>query len=1061
MLAQLCGEKEVLAQIRMSFRNTQGYSMVVTRNLQLTVKKNTRVQKTLEAQLLLIKDGERTSLSSRVADLDQAMPNYLGVSRAVLDNVIFCHQDESLWPMSEPGVLKKKFDEIFEALKYTKAIENIKKLRKDKNLEMGRLKEKELKEKYIKDQGDKAEKRSRVLDAEIAELKAQMTELDTKAKEAEVEWREASNHAARYESDVHSLENKLKQQGWLKNNVDKLGKNLKQRNESDEWLQSEIDNYEVRMAGHREHEKQQKHQYISIMCNIKAARETLREKHSDIGRYEQQKADHQQHMKQRKIMIKESSQRHNIRGYDTDLDDVQINEYMERISRLSKDRDAAVDKARREADREAKKTRDLLSKLGEQRSALNEGKNSAKQQSAVNDRRIGTFQSDLNNIGIDESEKAILEDKATDIEVRLKKANDESKKALLESKINDGESQLRGLDQEKHQLNQELNRVVDQAGELASLDNYKKELTERKRSLDKTSAVNGDRLQVVVGKAWKPSSLETDFKKILDRNTDQVRGAERQRDSVSRVLEQVDYKLSGAKTDLQKAEKEATICVQRLKENIDGEPEKYLETLTEIQHARDHYKAEFDNFVNERTYFIKALKGAEEKHQCNLCSRAFQGDEEPKFISKMRKRIDKDISDAERDRNDTEEELRKAKEAGPSHDTWVRLSKTEVPRLQDVLKKLVTEREKVIRDIEGHDKSVNDRVEARDDVQSLANIVAKITKYHQEITGLSAKVDEHTAKKEDAGMSRNMDEIRSEMDMLSAKSHDLQNSIAKLRIEKDRSQSLISDLKVDLSKATSHLLTANHQLDKKANLWKDIEDLRKLNRDHRDCVQRLDEQTQELAPQIAEEDAKLNDIEERGFEKVKGLRQEASRLSDSVNKLYLAEQNIAAYDNDGGLAKLQKCQREIENVQQEIGKAEEEQNLVTKSIKKIQEELLNHEGTKRTIQNNIQYRESLRELETIKTEIAKLSVENAEADLSHWQKQTKHWSRLHNQYSMDYTGKLGESKVKDNQLADLIIQWNTEYKDAAHNFKKAHIEVEVSRGKHPSPPHRIELMTDH
>src|SRR3989440_775587 len=130
---KLCGENEVMAQVKLSFKSSSGAKMVVTRSLQLTVKKATRSMKSLEGQLVMVKDGERTSISSRVAELDQILPQYLGVSTAVLDNVIFCHQDESLWPMSEPSVLKKKFDEIFEALKYTKAIDNIKQLRKKQN----------------------------------------------------------------------------------------------------------------------------------------------------------------------------------------------------------------------------------------------------------------------------------------------------------------------------------------------------------------------------------------------------------------------------------------------------------------------------------------------------------------------------------------------------------------------------------------------------------------------------------------------------------------------------------------------------------------------------------------------------------------------------------------------------------------------------------------------------------------------------------------------------------------------------------------------------------------
>jgi DNA repair protein RAD50 len=40
--------------------------------------------------------------------------------QAVLDNVIFVHQEESNWPLADGATIKKKFDEIFAATKYTK-----------------------------------------------------------------------------------------------------------------------------------------------------------------------------------------------------------------------------------------------------------------------------------------------------------------------------------------------------------------------------------------------------------------------------------------------------------------------------------------------------------------------------------------------------------------------------------------------------------------------------------------------------------------------------------------------------------------------------------------------------------------------------------------------------------------------------------------------------------------------------------------------------------------------------------------------------------------------------
>jgi DNA repair protein RAD50 len=58
---------------------------------------------------------QRAVISTKCAEMDVEIPHLLGVSKAVLENVIFCHQEDSYWPLSEASILKKKFDDIFEA----------------------------------------------------------------------------------------------------------------------------------------------------------------------------------------------------------------------------------------------------------------------------------------------------------------------------------------------------------------------------------------------------------------------------------------------------------------------------------------------------------------------------------------------------------------------------------------------------------------------------------------------------------------------------------------------------------------------------------------------------------------------------------------------------------------------------------------------------------------------------------------------------------------------------------------------------------------------------------
>ena len=57
--------------------------------------------------------------------MDRQVPSLMGVSNAILENVVFCHQDESLWPFSDQANLKKIFDEIFDTTKYTKALNEL------------------------------------------------------------------------------------------------------------------------------------------------------------------------------------------------------------------------------------------------------------------------------------------------------------------------------------------------------------------------------------------------------------------------------------------------------------------------------------------------------------------------------------------------------------------------------------------------------------------------------------------------------------------------------------------------------------------------------------------------------------------------------------------------------------------------------------------------------------------------------------------------------------------------------------------------------------------------
>lgn len=127
------GMSVVKANVKLRFNNRGNQSMVVIRSMEVTQKKSTASFKALDG-IIRTQDpntGERVSLSHKCTELDKQIPALMGVSKPILEHVVFCHQEDSSWPLQEGAVLKKRFDDIFDSTRYAKALEAIKASRKE------------------------------------------------------------------------------------------------------------------------------------------------------------------------------------------------------------------------------------------------------------------------------------------------------------------------------------------------------------------------------------------------------------------------------------------------------------------------------------------------------------------------------------------------------------------------------------------------------------------------------------------------------------------------------------------------------------------------------------------------------------------------------------------------------------------------------------------------------------------------------------------------------------------------------------------------------------------
>jgi DNA repair protein RAD50 len=123
----------VKANVKLRFTSRAGQSMVVTRSMELTQKKTTQTFKQLDGVLRMTDPitGGKVSLSHKCTELDKQIPHLLGVSKPILEHVVFCHQEDASWPLMEGAILKKRFDDIFDSTKYSKALQAFRVVEKD------------------------------------------------------------------------------------------------------------------------------------------------------------------------------------------------------------------------------------------------------------------------------------------------------------------------------------------------------------------------------------------------------------------------------------------------------------------------------------------------------------------------------------------------------------------------------------------------------------------------------------------------------------------------------------------------------------------------------------------------------------------------------------------------------------------------------------------------------------------------------------------------------------------------------------------------------------------
>lgn len=237
---------EVKASIRLKFKNKRKLDELVSRSFQLTKKRSKVEFKAVDGVIKhVLPDGTKESITQKCSDLDKIVPELMGVSSAILENVVFCHQEDSCWPLSEGAQLKKRFDDIFESTRYSKALEAIQKSKKDyaskaKDIKVdvaesaAHLKSAQEMRRILEAQCMKRDEHEKDMEALGDELQRQETKIEN-CQTIVRRWESAQREVQNLQTDAENLRRRI---------ADKRSSLEVEYSEPDEYLNNQIDNFD-------------------------------------------------------------------------------------------------------------------------------------------------------------------------------------------------------------------------------------------------------------------------------------------------------------------------------------------------------------------------------------------------------------------------------------------------------------------------------------------------------------------------------------------------------------------------------------------------------------------------------------------------------------------------------------------------------------------------------------------------------------------------------------------------------------------------------------------------
>ncbi|CAH1777281.1 unnamed protein product [Owenia fusiformis] len=1044
---KIAGESMVRAQIRLAFQDVMGQAVVCQRSIEATQKAKSVSTKTLDGTITRKgADGEKNSISSRCTEINSEMITLLGVSKSVLENVIFCHQEESNWPLSEGKALKQKFDDIFASSRYVKALESLMKTKKELAVN---VKEYKIEIQFLKANKDMAEK----INDELKELETKQKRAEDSIKGIDEKLAPINERLEQYHKqfrEIYAVQTEITKKESTKKemlkNVQSLRDNLVEEFPgSTEELKRRLQDFEKQGAKKEKELTQCQQEEEQLTIKLEKNNKRKQKYLIDQGRLKQEEETYRQNIRSRDARVTAFAQEYNLQGYDDSAEytQAQIKQYSEDLRSLL--RDIQKNEAEVKAKYESKEddVQKELDKTKHQRATLEGSIKIKKDMLEKNVREIKQVNRKLQEV--DESA-----DRLDDITRELQQTEREIAQAeravdlvSLKQEISNLTKQKKELDEQFNNLSAEMSRMHMESKARTEVEMLKKEKKTEEDSIKRLKAKHDDSFKHLLTGTPNLQTIKRTLEQKINQNGRDVRDTRAKLEKANKQLNIKETQRKYTKDELNKKKVELNGHQEKMYEV--GGSGKFEECLQNIEARIDKAQDERAQLVGASAWFKRYISKMNidqlDEIACPVCKRGFEEMCDVRdVIAELQQKLDRiplELKSKEEELMGLQQRKDKMVELRPLRNTMKKLEETEIPNLETRVANIEEDIKKVNEEIAEYDETQDSYQLDKTMLESMHPDIIILDKSFYKVQDLERKINQASAKLSGGDSSRTMEQVNEEKDQVQENKETVELSLERKRKKERETTERITNLRTAQNKLGQEKLQIDSELQQRNNLVESKVEMEKANvtykqeiRDAQTAIEPINEEIDRLhqmKEEIKHEKDSFTELEKEKFNKAKEKGQQIGALS----------KNIQRYMEEGKAEQLEEITDKITELSENIENFKQGLDELKEVIDKLRKDLASQQVSEREIKDNLEMRmkqEDIKKVEAaikdLKDKIGDFDPDNLEKNKADLEQQADEFFQQRQRHKERQVGfeEMVKSKKKDLK-SDVYNDIETRYRD--------------------------------